>query len=387
MPLRGLPANERTLVANINPHSPLGGAIEPFPILQRLDSDLADGLEYLAADVANVSWGRLPTSIDKPVMRVEPGQEIVIDTISHEGLLEDQGRDPTAFFSAHGIAEADILRDAAAVAAVVAHEPRRDGPHVITGPIAVAGAHPGDLLAVRVLELTPRSFYGVISSRHGKGALAGEMPQGPNPVFAFCTAGHGPDGPVGVITTKNGPISFPLHLFLGIIGVATAATDHHSSIPPGHYGGNVDIRLLETGATLYLPVQVPDALVYVGDPHYAQGDGEVALTAFEAPLRARLRFDVISSGELAHSSRPYAETAEYLVPIGLDEDLDVAMRDCVRAALDLLQRRYKIDRATAYAYLSAAGDFAISQVVDIVQGVHGKIRKGDLVALERKPDG
>jgi acetamidase/formamidase len=135
------------------------------------------------------------------------------------------------------------------------------------------------------------------------------------------------------------------------------------------------------GSTLYLPVQVAGALAYVGDPHFAQGDGEVALTAMEASLRVTLRLDVIAQetavaqfGELAG---PLAETSDLLVPTGLDADLDVATQNCVRAAIALLQARYGMDPAYAYAYLSAATDFDISQVVDLVKGVHARIRKAD----------
>jgi acetamidase/formamidase len=353
--------------------------IEPFPVLQRLDG--CGRASYVAADPENVLWGRRPSGSDRAVHKVAPGGEVVIDTISHEGVLEDQGRDPMAFFAGFGVPADEVLTDAVIVAAQSAHAVGLDGPHVITGPIAVLGAQPGDLLAVHVLELTPRTGYGVISNRHGKGALPGEMPAGPGPVFTFCRAGHGPQGPTGAIDTDAGVITFPLRFFLGIMGVAQAEEGHHSSVPPGRYGGNIDVSMITVGATLYLPVQVPEALVYVGDPHFAQGDGEVALTAFEAPLRARLRFGLITREELAHSDRPYAETKEYLIPIGLDEDLDAAMRDCVRGALELLERRYRIERSVAYAYLSAATDFAVSQVVDVVQGVHAKIRKADLAAL------
>jgi len=355
--------------------------IEPFQLLQRLDRRAH--ASYLAADPENVLWGRLPTGSDRAVHKVAPGADVLIDTISHEGVLEDQGRDPAAFFASFGIPADEVLTDAIAVAAESPHALGHDGPHVITGPIAVLGAQPGDLLAVRVLELTPRTSYGVISNRHGKGALPGEMPAGSGPVFTFCRAGHGPQGPTGLIDTAGGAVTFPLRFFLGIMGVARADDGHHSSVPPGRHGGNIDVSMVTAGATLYLPVQVPEALAYIGDPHFAQGDGEVALTAFEAPLRARLRFDLIGRAERAHSDRPYAETDEYLIPIGLDEDLGAAMRDCVRGALDLLERRYHLERSVAYAYLSAATDFAVSQVVDVVQGVHARIRKADLAALAR----
>jgi acetamidase/formamidase len=152
-------------------------------------------------------------------------------------------------------------------------------------------------------------------------------------------------------------------------------------VPPGPHGGNLDISALTAGSTLYLPIQADGALAYVGDPHFAQGDGEVALTAMEASLRATVRFEVIEReraleqfGDLAG---PLAETSNFLIPTGLNTDLDIAVEDCVRAAIALLQARFGMDQHIAYAYLSAATDFRISQVVNVVKGVHAKIRKSD----------
>jgi acetamidase/formamidase len=178
-------------------------------------------------------------------------------------------------------------------------------------------------------------------------------------------------------------VGFDLHPFLGIMGVAAAGNERPHSVPPGPFGGNIDINLLGAGSTLYLPVQVAGALAYVGDPHFAQGDGEVALTAFEASLRVRLGFELIPASDAATTfgdlAGPLAETAEFLVPTGLDRDLDVAVQNCVRAAIALLEVRYGMSPAHAYAYLSAATDFDISQVVDVVKGVHARIRKADFL--------
>lgn len=360
------------------PASPAGD-LRPFAVLQAGDG-VPPGTAYLSATPGSVLWGRLPGPEDPPVLRVAPGEPVVIDTVSHEGILEDQGRDPVAFMARYGIGADLVLRDAIDVARTVPHR-AGDGPHVVLGPIAVTGARPGDMLAVRIEDLRPRLPYGFVSSRHGRGALPGEMPEGPGSTFVLCTAGDGPDGPVGCIGTPAGTIRFPLGFFLGVIGVVRAGRGRPSSIPPGWHGGNLDISLLTAGSTLFLPVQVPDALVYVGDPHYAQGDGEVALTAFEAPLRATLRFDLVPAGAAEHMGVLYGETDDLLIPVGLDEDLDRAMTACVRNGLDLLTSRYPLDRATAYAYLSVAADFAVSQVVDQVKGVHGRIRKADLAAL------
>jgi acetamidase/formamidase len=226
----------------------------------------------------------------------------------------------------------------------------------------------------------------MVSARHGFGALPGEMPSLPGPVVTFATAHadrHGAWGRMAVDPTdpSRGSLRFPLRPFLGVMGVAVPGDERPHSVPPGRHGGNIDVSLLGEGATLFLPVQVDDALVYFGDPHFAQGDGEVALTAFEASLRATVKVEVVPGGAALRPGHgrvaPFAETDDYLVPIGLDEDLNEAMRDCVRCALDLLATDYGIDRHLAMAYLSAAGDFAVSQVVDGVKGVHGKIRKSD----------
>ncbi len=122
-------------------------------------------------------------------------------------------------------------------------------------------------------------------------------------------------------------------------------------------------------------------------PHFAQGDGEVALTALEASLRATLRFDVIpraeALAEFGEVTGPLVRTSEYLVPTGLDPDLNEAMRKCVRSALNLIEGRWGVQEHLAYAYLSAATDFDISQVVDIVCGVHARIRESDFAGVDR----
>lgn len=336
---------------------------------------------YLPATTGNVLWGRLPCGDDSPVLTVAPGTEVTIDTISHEGVLDDQGRDPAAFFASHGVARNDVLDDAIAVAATTdLRDPAVDGPHVVTGPIAVEGAMPGDLVTMTLITATPRVPYGVISNRHGRGSLTGEYPLGDDNVSVFAAV----DGDFGTLPLRPGAehtVRFPLHPFLGIMGVATAGSERAHSVPPGPHGGNIDVNLLVEGTSLHLPVQVPGALCYVGDPHFAQGDGEVALTAMEASLRVTVRFDLIKRDDavalFGEVTGPLAETDEFLVPTGLSADLDEAVQNCVRAAIDLLHARYGMDRTLAYAYLSAATDFNISQVVDLVKGAHARIRKAD----------
>jgi acetamidase/formamidase len=348
------------------------------------------GSTYLPSTPDHVLWGRLPCATDGPVERVEPGTEVTFDTVSHEGILEDQGRDPSAFFAAYDVDH--VLSDAIAIAATDGStHPRTfgvDGPHVVSRPVEVAGARAGDLLAVTVLETLPRVPYGVISNRHGKGALPGEYPLTGDVFSAFAAVDEtGTNGLLPLVPGGDPLVSFPLAPFLGIMGVAVSGDQRPHSVPPGPHGGNIDINLLTVGSTLYLPVQVDGGMFYVGDPHFAQGDGEVALTALEASLRATVRLDVIAredaEREFGALVGPMAETSDYLVPTGLDEDLDTATANCVRAAIGLLQARYGMDPSMALAYLSAATDFDISQVVDVVKGVHARIRKDDFAQVRR----
>ncbi|WP_165067938.1 acetamidase/formamidase family protein [Marisediminicola senii] len=338
--------------------------------------------KYVPVEPGSYLWGRLPCATDSPVMTIDSGDEVTIDTLSHEGILEDQGRDPAAFFGAHGVDRDHVLADAVAIAASSYPRDRTtDGPHVVSGPIRIAGARPGDLLRVTVLDTQRRVPYGVISNRHTRGALPDEYPAGGETVSVFASVDA--DGRGSLPLTEGGEkrVTFGLAPFLGIMGVAVSDEVRPHSVPPGRHGGNIDINLLTAGSSLYLPVQVDGALAYVGDPHFAQGDGEVSLTAMEASLRTDLRFEVVTQadaiaqfGELVG---PMAETSEFLVPTGMDEDLDEAMRQCVRAAIALLRARYGMDAHLAYAYLSAATDFNISQVVDLVKGVHARIRVSD----------
>jgi acetamidase/formamidase len=362
-------------------------------VLQPHDGPIAAD-HYLASTPATVTWGWLPTAERPPVLTMRSGETLVVDTVSHEGILEDQGRDPVGFFKQFGVAAADVLRDAIDIAAsYAARDANAEGPHIVTGPVAVAGARPGDLLKVEFLEFALRAPYGIISNRHGYGALAGEMPPRPHADFVpdfsrpesagtvslFCPVSDGLTGNLAI--DEHRALRFPLAPFLGLVGVTPAGPTALNSVPPGPFGGNIDIKDLVAGTTLYLPVQVAEVGLYVGDPHFAQGHGEVALTALEAPLRARLRVSVLSAaGERSRFGlldRPFAETPQHWIAVGLHRDLNEAFRAAVREALRVLKEMHDVPAEIAYAYLSAAGDFVVSQVVDDVKGVHCLIRKAD----------
>jgi acetamidase/formamidase len=382
----------------------------PYRSLQPLEQEAGpveadgsvEGEYYLPSDPDAVMWGYLPNRTVEPVLTVPSGATVTVDTVSHEGVLEDQGRDPAAYFTQFGVPSEHVLSDAIAVAgSSIEHDFIEAGPHVVTGPIAIEGAEPGDVLMVETLSIAPRVPYGVISNRHGKGALPGEYPLGPEPdedasaenpeayrnVSIFTPLRYSRGELYGVLNAgERGEVVFPATPFMGLMGVAADTDEPVHSVPPAEYGGNIDVKDLGAGSTLYLPVQVAGANFYTGDPHAAQGDGEVALTALELSARTTFRLTVLKAGDprLPLSGEmvdPFGETDEFWIPVGLDPDLDEAMKNAVRTSIAFLTDRFGMDPQTAYAYLSAATDFAVSQVVDRTKGIHAKIRKSDFADL------
>jgi acetamidase/formamidase len=356
---------------------------------------------YVPSTPDTVMWGSLPNANTKPVLSVPSGSVVTFDTVSHEGVLEDQGKDPVKYFGQFGVKPEQVLKDAQAIAASsLEHDFVKDGPHVVTGPVEVKGAKAGDVLMVEMLSLQPRVPYGVISNRHGKGALPGEFPEnkGPQPgadaahpdlyanVWTFVPIRQINRKWYGIVKDKGGlEARIPLKPFNGTMGVAVNTQDKPNSIPPGVYAGNLDVNDLSVGAVLYIPVQVDGALFYASDPHFAQGDGEVALTAIEGSLRSTYRLTVLKAGDRrlpmkAPMKNPFAETPDHWIPIGLNTDLNEAMKDATRQTVQFLNEKLGMDRATALAYASAAVDFQVTQVVDRVKGVNAIIRKSDFVA-------
>lgn len=351
---------------------------------------------YVKSTLENIRWGFLPNRDAKPILTVKSGSVITFDTVSHEGILEDQGRNPIAYFGSYGIPENMVLDDAKAIAASDdPHDFIGDGPHVVTGPIAVEGAMPGDVLKVEVLSLAPRVPYGVVSNRHFKGTLpefpkkerlagaSAANPEDYGDVSVFCPI-HEEDGIwYGEVDDNGQKMTFPISPFLGIMGVAPNTSEKVSSVPPINVGGNLDINELGVGSTLYLPIEVEGALFYTGDPHFVQGDGEVALTALEGSLRGTVRLTLLKAGDAAipHTSdnfvQAFAETEKYWIPIGLNTDLDEAMKQSVRESISFLSRQFSLDEAKVYAYLSAGVDYEVSQVVDKTKGIHALIPKVD----------
>jgi acetamidase/formamidase len=327
----------------------------------------------------NVIWGELFKPDSEPILTVKSGDRIRMETVSHEGIIADQG-DTVEFLTGGGIAESDILPDQLTIKGTVPKS--GPGPHVITGPIYVEDAEPGDVLEIRTLDIDYRVPYGVISNRHGKGSLPGEYPENDEPIYTKIIP-IDMENEIGIFRPSNGlpDLEIPLKPFMGLMGIVPAnPEDAVNSVPPGVYGGNIDIKLLGRGSSLYLPVQVPGALFYSGDPHCAQGNGEVALTAIECSLTPTFELVLHKNMELP---APMGETADSWIAVGLDVDLNEAMKKSVREYLRIVNEKYGLTKADALLYASADIDFEVSQVVDIVKGIHGVIPKDRFTVLEQ----
>lgn len=239
----------------------------------------------------------------------------------------------------------------------------------VTGPVYVKGAQPGDVLAVEILELTSRD-WGWTAIIPGFGLLADEFP---DPWLHISTV----DPAAKRVQFIEG-VTLPFEPFPGTIGLAPEEPGRHSVVPPSKWGGNMDIKHLRAGTTLYLPVAVPGALFSVGDTHAAMGDGEVCGTAVETAMDITVRLTVrqdmsarypqyaIPPGRLAATER-----SAYHVCTGIGPDLMEATREAVRALVDHLVQRYGRSRQEAYAIASVAADLRVHEIVDVPNWVVG----------------
>ena len=239
----------------------------------------------------------------------------------------------------------------------------------ITGPVYVRGAEPGDVLAVEILELRPRD-WGWTAIIPGFGLLADEFTE---PWLRISQV----DGRRGRVSFAD-DISLPFAPFPGTIGVAPPEPGRHSVIPPRRWGGNMDIKHLQPGCTLYLPVGVQGALFSVGDTHAAMGDGEVCGTAVETAMEIAVRLTVrrdinarFPQYELPAGHLARGETSSYHVCTGIHDDLMEATREATRALVDHIVDRRGRDRHEAYAIASVAADLRIHEVVDAPNWVVG----------------
>jgi acetamidase/formamidase len=310
-----------------------------------------------------VVWGYVSARVP-PALRIKSGATVRIDTMSHQGLLTKD--DPVTFFGTAGIKPEEVLQDAKDIYAKVPH-PKGLGVHVLTGPIYIEGAAPGDALEVRVLDLEFRVPYGVNNTGPGSGVLPDLVPT-PTPRIIKTDLER-------KLALLPGGIELPLSPFLGIMGLAPPPDlIIVSSGPPGKWGGNLDLRTLTVGSTLYLPVFNDGGLFYTGDPHGVQGDGEVDGGALEQSLTATLQF-ILHKGAGKVMRGPRAEDAGNYYALGLDVDLNIAMKNAVRETVELLQEKAGLTAAEAYSVASLGVDFRVAEAVDSVQIIYGTIPK------------
>lgn len=310
-----------------------------------------------------VVWGYIAADLP-PVLRIKSGQTVRIDTVTHQGINTRQ--DPITYFGAAGIPPEQVLLDAVDVYRKVTRA-EGAGPHLLTGPVYVEGAQPGDMLEVRILDVEFRVPYGVNSTGPGSGVLPDLLAQP-----ALKTVKLDLERRVALFSNA---VEVPLAPFMGIMAVAPPpALVRVSTKPPGAYGGNMDFKHLVAGATLYLPVFNDGALFYAGDGHAMQGDGEVDGTAIEISLTPTLQF-IVHKGAGKVMKWPRAEDATRYYAMGLDPDLDQALKNAVQETVDMLQQKAGLSASDAYALASLAVDFRVGEAVNIVKMVYGTIPK------------
>jgi acetamidase/formamidase len=231
----------------------------------------------------------------------------------------------------------------------------------LCGPIAVSGAEPGDTLAIEILDIHTQG-WGWAALLPGFGLLPDDFPDPYLRIF---------DLPLGDVTYLRDDIAIPVEPFFGTMGVCPAGASAQSVMPPGTFGGNMDVRQLVRGSTLYLPVQVEQALFSVGDAHAAQGDGEVCVTGIESPMFASLRFTLHKGRSLPGPQyrtppplTPRVNTAPFYATTGVGGDLYLCAQDAVRAMIDHLTSTYGLGREDAYVLCSLVVDLKISEIVD-----------------------
>jgi acetamidase/formamidase len=315
--------------------------------------DSPSATHQLKASAKTVAWGHYDAKTP-PSLRIKSGDSVEVTTLitSSPTRLEGAGVPPDQIEPA--------LRE-------IYKEVTNKGPggHILTGPIFVETAEPGDVLEVRIKSIKLAIPY----AYNGFGSRSGTIPED----FPYSKMKIIPLDETRMVGKFAEGIEIPLRPFFGSMGVAPPeALGRISSAPPGIHAGNLDNKELVAGTTLFIPVHVPGALFEVGDGHAAQGDGEVDITALETSLSGTLQFVVRKD---LHLKWPRAETPTHFIAMGIDKDLDEAMKIAVRECVDLLVVEKKLSRDDAYMLASAAVDFHVTQVVDGTKGVHAMIPK------------
>jgi acetamidase/formamidase len=297
----------------------------------------------------------------KPVLAIDSGDIVTIETAAQidPAAVDQSGVVPPSAVPDYTRAIYREVKD------------RGPGPHVLTGPIYVNGAQLGDVLEVRILAIDLAVDSGYNRQRPYTGALPEEFPGVFQRFIKIDRAARKAEIAPGVVIALDRP-------FFGTMGVAPAPSmGRISSGPPGIHTGNIDNKDVAAGTTLFMPVYASGALFSVGDAHAAQGQGEVDLTAIETGLRGRFQFIVRKDLKLTW---PRAETPTHWIVMGLNPNLEEAMKIAVRETIGFITQRFpKLSREEAYMIASVAVDYHVTQVVDSTKGIHGMIPKAIFV--------
>jgi acetamidase/formamidase len=307
----------------------------------------------IAATPETIRWGTFDAS-HRPVLEVESGDLVVLECVSGGPEVMPE--------AASGLSVPPHL------AGIHASQPPRLGPHILTGPVAVKGAMPGDTLRVDIEKIELGCDWGFCGFR----PLGGTLPED----FPYKRMLHIPvDREARTALVPMGPgITLPLSPFFGVMGVAPPADwGAISTKEPRAHGGNLDNKEIGEGATLFLPVHVPGAMFSAGDGHGVQGDGEVCINALEMCLTGHFRLSVEKGTALKY---PRAETATHYISMGMHEDLDEAMKRALREMIGFITSRSNLSAADAYQLCSLTVDFHVTQTVNGEKGVHGLLKKG-----------
>ena len=317
----------------------------------------------LEATPATVAYGYY-WSAATPVLRIDSGDIIDVDT-----LLTNT----PAGLAKSGVPDDKIQASLKAIVAEVTGDRRGPGGHILTGPVYVEGAEPGDVLEVKILSID-------LAIDYGYNGCSGYLPENcetalPSKIITLDRKKMTAEFLPGIV--------IPLKPFYGSIGVAPAPElGRVSSNPPGRHAGNLDNRELIAGSTLYIPVFAPGALFEIGDGHAAQGDGEVDQTAIETSLRGRLQLTVRKDMRLKW---PRAETPTDYISMATDPDLVVATKTAIQEMVDFLVSEKRLTRHQAYQLVSIAGNVAVTQLVDKPNlGVHVRLPKSIFIAPSKR---
>jgi acetamidase/formamidase len=298
----------------------------------------------------------------KPVATVKPGQVVAIETINTVGINK---KNPEEFYQKNNLPIDEHAQEIITILKTIKPEPSGLRGHILTGPVFIEGAAPGDTLEVQIQDILIRSDYGVNSVWPGGGAIPDDVKTPETFVYRY-------DKKRQYASFKEG-IKIPLKPFFGVMALSPPAdSGRKSSIPPDFYGGNLDLKHLVKGTSLFLPVSVPGGLFTTGDCHTAQGTGEVSGVAIEASLTLVAKFVLHKDKKI---TQPRAETPTHFIAVGLDKDLRQAMKNATLAACNFMADDLGFTFNEALSIASTAVDFEVTQVVDQTVGVHAMIPK------------